>query len=180
LSVWFLQSRGIVREELEIMFAESTSFNLETAPAYWFLNALHVLLAHNESGQGAYSLLHLTAPPPFETPYHVHQAEDEAFYVLEGELTVICDGKKIVAGPGSYVFLPHGVPHGFRSSSEKVSRVLIHAIPGGKVGFVGMMLEMAVSLPDRHKLPEATPPDLRKLTALFEKNGIRILGSLPT
>jgi quercetin dioxygenase-like cupin family protein len=168
------------REEPETLFPELTSLNLETAPAYWFLNALHLLLAHNESGEGPYSLLHLTAPPPFETPYHVHQAEDEAFYVLDGELMVIRDGTKMVAGPGTYVFLPRGVPHGFRSSSDATSRVLIHAIPGGKVGFVGMMLEMATPLADRHKLPEVIPPDLKKLTALCEKNGIRILGPLPT
>src|ERR1700744_6364840 len=111
------------------MLSELTSVSLETAPAYWFLNALHILLAHNESGEGPYSLLHLTAPAPFETPYHVHQAEDESFYVLEGEPTVIRCGEKIVAGPGSYVFLPRGVPHGFRSSSEKTSRVLSHAVP---------------------------------------------------
>ena len=59
------------------------------------------------------------------------------------------------------------------------SRVLIHAIPGGKVGFVGMMLEMAVPLHDRHNLPEPTPPDLKKLNELCEQNEISILGPLP-
>ena len=161
------------------MSSELLNVNLGDAPAYWFLNALHLLLAHNESGHGPYSLIHLTATPPFETPYHVHQAEDEAFYVLEGELTVVRDGKKFVAGPGTYVFLPRRVPHGFRSSSEKTSRVLIHAIPGGRVGFVGMMLEMAEPVRDRQRLPEATPPDLERLRTLCEKNGIRILGPLP-
>src|ERR1700743_2568132 len=132
------------------MSSELLNVNLGDAPAYWFLNALHLLLAHNESGHGPYSLLHLTAPPPFETPYHVHQAEDEAFYVLEGELTVIRCGGEIGGGPGGYLFRPRGWAHGFGSSSEKTSRVLIHAVPGGKIGFVGMMLEMAAPLPDRH------------------------------
>jgi len=161
------------------MLSEFVSVNLDTAPAYWFLNALHILLAQNQSGDGAYSLIHLTAPPGFETPYHLHHTEDEAFYVLEGELTVICDGEKFVAGPGGYVFLQRGVPHGFRNNGDKISRVLIHVIPGGKVGFVGMMLEMAVPIRDRHKLPEATPPDLKKLNALCEQNEISILGPLP-
>ena len=161
------------------MLSESLSVNLDNAPAYWFLNALHLLLAHNESGDGVYSLIHLTAPPQFETPYHLHHAEDEAFYVLEGELTVIRDGEQIVAGPGSYIFLPRGAPHGFRTSSDKDSRVLIHAIPGGKVGFVGMMLDMAIPIDDRHKLPKPTPPDLTKLNTLCEQNNISILGPLP-
>jgi quercetin dioxygenase-like cupin family protein len=175
-----LHKRTNVRwEELEVMFSELTNVNLDNAPAYWFLNALHLLLAHNESGDGAYSLIHLTAPPRLETPYHLHCAEDEAFYVLEGELTVIRDGEKIVAGPGSYTFLPRGVPHGFRTSSDKDSQVLIHTIPGGKVGFVGMMLEMAIRIYDRHQLPAATPPDLKKLSSLCEQNNISILGPLP-
>lgn len=153
--------------------------NLDNAPAYWFLNALHLLLAHNQLGDGAYSLLHLTAPPNLETPYHLHHDEDEAFYVLDGEFTVIRDEEKIVAGPGSYIFLPRGVPHGFRASSDKESRVLIHVIPGGKVGFVAMMLELAVPIHDRHKLPESTPPDLKRLTTFCEQNNISILGPLP-
>jgi quercetin dioxygenase-like cupin family protein len=153
--------------------------SLDNAPAYWFLNALHLLLAHNKSGDGVYSLIHLTAPPLLETPYHLHHAEDEAFYVLEGELTVIRDGEKIIAGPGSYVFLPRGVPHGFRNNSDKSSKVLIHVIPGGEVGFVGMMLEMAIPIQDRHKLPAATPPDLKRLSSLCEQNNISVLGPLP-
>jgi quercetin dioxygenase-like cupin family protein len=157
----------------------SNFLSLDNAPAYWFLNAVHLLLAHNESGDGAYSLIHLTAPPQLETPYHLHLAEDEAFYVLDGELTVIRDGETILAAPGSYIFLPRGVPHGFRNSSDKDSRVLIHVIPGGKVGFVGMMLEMAVPIHDRHKLPAATPPDLKRLSTLCEQNNISVLGSLP-
>jgi quercetin dioxygenase-like cupin family protein len=161
------------------MLAESRNVNLDTAPAYWFLNALHLLLARNDSEHGAYSLLHLTAPPHFETPYHLHHAEDEAFYVLEGELTVILNGEKIVAGPGNYIFLPRDVPHGFRSSSDKDSRVLIHAIPGGNIGFVAMMLEMATLIHDRHELPEPTPPDLEKLAKLCEQNKITVIGPLP-
>lgn len=160
------------------MIPELGSVNLDNAPAYWFLNALHLLLVHNESEDCAYSLIHLTAPPELETPYHLHHTEDEAFYVLEGELTVIRGGEKIVAGPGSYIFLPRGVPHGFRSSSDKDSKVLIHVIPGGKVGFVGMMLEMAIPVPDRHKLPAATPPDLKRLGSLCEQNNISVLGPL--
>jgi quercetin dioxygenase-like cupin family protein len=161
------------------MRSELLSVNLDTAPAYWFLNALHLLLAHNESDEGAFSLIHLTAPPGFETPYHLHHAEDEAFYVLEGELSVIRDGETIVARPGSYILLPRGVPHGFRSNIDRDSQVLIHAIPGGKVGFVAMMLEMAIPINDRHKLPAITTPDLEKLGTLCAQNKIDILGPLP-
>lgn len=151
---------------------------LKDAPAYWFLGALHILLAKSESTGGAYSLIHFTAPSGLATPYHLHHTEDEAFYVLEGELTVIRDGKKIVLGAGGYVFLPRGVSHGVRCSSEKEARVLILVIPGGNVGFVGMMLEMG--LPAREGFrPQPEPPDLERLKTVCEKNNIDILGPLP-
>jgi quercetin dioxygenase-like cupin family protein len=151
---------------------------LDDAPAYWFLNNLHVLLAKNESTGGAYSLVHLTAPPGFETPYHRHHTEDESFYVLEGEFTFICDGKKTILGAGGYIFLPRGVPHGLRSTSEKDGRLLIHVLPGAEVGFMGMMAEM--SLPARERvLREPIPIDVQRLTVVCEKNKIDILGPLP-
>jgi quercetin dioxygenase-like cupin family protein len=154
------------------------STTLNDAPAYWFLGALHILLAKCESTGGAYSLIHLEASPGFATPYHLHHMEDEAFYVLDGELTFIWDGKKTVLGAGGYIFLPRGVGHGFRCSSEKDSHVLIHVIPGGNIGFVGMMLEMAVPAKE-HVLSELEPPDFQRLKTLCKKNKIEILGPLP-
>jgi quercetin dioxygenase-like cupin family protein len=151
---------------------------LDDAPAYWFLNTLHILLARSESTGGAYALIHLTATPGFATPYHLHHTEDEAFYVLDGEFTFFCDGKKMVVGSGGYIFLPRGVPHGLRCSSEKDSHVLIQVIPGADVGFVGMMLEMAVPATER-VLREPVTPDLQALKILCEKNKIDILGPLP-
>jgi quercetin dioxygenase-like cupin family protein len=152
---------------------------LADAPAYWFLNAVHLLLARSESQGGTYSLVHLTVSPGFSTPYHVHHTEDEALYVLEGELTFVCNGNKAVREAGSYIFLPRGVPHGFRCTGRENSRVLIHVIPGGPKGFIGMMLEMAIPI-QRGVLPAQTPPDLLKLDALCKKNEIDILGSLPS
>lgn len=151
---------------------------LDDAPAYWFLNTLHILLAKSESTGGAYSLIHLTATPGFATPYHLHHAEDEAFYVLDGEFTFFSEQKKIVLGPGGYIFLPRGVPHGLRCSSPKDSHMLTQVMPGGDVGFVGMMLEMATPATAR-VLRDPVAPDLQRLKALCEKNQIDILGPLP-
>jgi quercetin dioxygenase-like cupin family protein len=153
------------------------AINLNDAPAYWFLNALHVLLAHNQSERGAYSLIHLSAPAGLETPYHVHEEEDEAFYVLEGNLTIIVAGQSVVSTRGSYVFLPRKIPHGFRCTTD--AKILIHVMPGGKLGFIGMMLELAVPISDRENLPSTTSPDLKRLVEVCEKNEIHVLGPLP-
>ncbi|MGH9454238.1 MAG: cupin domain-containing protein [Terriglobia bacterium] len=54
--------------------------------------------ATGESTGGAFGLIEQLIPAGFATPYHVHHAEDEAFYVLEGQLTFICEGKKLGSG----------------------------------------------------------------------------------
>ena len=133
-------------------------------PAYWFLNGLNVVLATSESTGGAYSMLHHTGAQGNATPYHLHHVEDEAFYVLEGEFTFICQGEKTVVGPGGYMFLPRGMPHGIRCTGSGSSTMLI--------------LAMAEPAHER-VLPPVTAPDLQKLAMLCAKYGIDILGPLP-
>jgi quercetin dioxygenase-like cupin family protein len=154
----------------------SRSASPADGPAYWFLNSLNIVLATSESTGGAFSLVHHTAPPGHATPYHLHHVEDEAFFVLDGEFTFVCDGKKTILGPGGYIFLPRNIPHGIRCTGSAPSKLLILATPG--TGFVGMMIEMAEPAKER-VLPVPTAPDLEKLTMLCAKYKIDILGPLP-
>ena len=166
-----------LREELN-MSAELLPRSVAEAegPAYWFLNSLNVVKALTDSTGGAFSMVYHTSPPGHATPYHLHHIEDEAFYVLHGEFTFICDGKKMVLGPGGYIFLPRGIPHGIRCSASAPSTMLILAMPG--TGFVGMMTEMAEPATER-VLPSPAAPDLGKLRMLCAKYQIDILGPLP-
>jgi quercetin dioxygenase-like cupin family protein len=145
-------------------------------PAFWFLNNLCVVKATTESTGGAFSMVYQISPPGAATPYHLHHVEDEAFYILDGEYTFICDGVKTIVGPGGYIFLPRRIPHGIRVSSSVPATMLILATPG--TGFVGMMEEMAQPALER-VLPKPTQPDLEKLTSLCAKYQIDILGPLP-
>jgi mannose-6-phosphate isomerase-like protein (cupin superfamily) len=63
-------------------------------------------------------------------PLHVHDREDECFYVLDGELSVRCGGDTFDAATGSFVFLPRGRPHRFHAR-ERPARLLLIAVPGG-------------------------------------------------
>ena len=148
----------------------------EEGSAFWFLNNLITVKATTESTGGAYSLCHQVSPPGSATPYHLHHVEDEAFYILDGESTFICDGKKTIAGPGEYLFLPRGIPHGIRVTGSTPTTMLILALPG--IGFVGMMEEMGEPARER-ALPVPSPPDLEKLQRLCAKYQIDLLGPLP-
>ena len=131
----------------------------EEGEAYWFLNSLDVIKATTESTGGSFSLVHQVAPPGHGTPYHVHHLEDEAFYLLEGEATFFSEGKRTRLGPGGYMYLPRGIPHGIRNTGSAASTMLILAMPGD--GFLGMMREMGEPARER-VLPPPAPPDLEK------------------
>ncbi len=64
-------------------------------------------------------------------PVHSHEAEDDAFYVLLGELTFDVGGEEVVAGPGTFVLVPPGLEHTFANHGDTVVRMLnVHAPAG--------------------------------------------------
>ena len=74
----------------------------------------------------------LTLQPHSDGPEsHVHQSEDDSFYMLEGELTFTVDGEDVVAGAGTFVLVPPGVEHTFANRGDVEARVVnVHAPAG--------------------------------------------------
>jgi mannose-6-phosphate isomerase-like protein (cupin superfamily) len=69
--------------------------------------------------------------PGRELESHVHAEEDDAFYILEGELTFTFGDRVVPALPGTFVLVPPGVEHGFRNDRDSPVRMLnIHAPAG--------------------------------------------------
>lgn len=79
----------------------------------------------------AYTVLELVLPPGAGAPLHVHQREDEIFYVIEGAVEIRHGGQTYVAETGAVVVLPKGQPHAFRNPGDSPNRILITAVPGG-------------------------------------------------
>lgn len=82
-------------------------------------------------------------PAGYEVPIHVHLDEEELFYVLEGEITLISKHGEAIAGPGSFVHLPQGVPHGFANRSGTAARMLVVTPAGGALQGVFKGLDAA-------------------------------------
>ena len=77
------------------------------------------------------SMFEWTIPPGFSTGLHVHRVQEETFYVLEGECDWHVGGERVRAVPGTYLFLPPGVPHNIANASDKIARVLMTVSPPG-------------------------------------------------
>jgi quercetin dioxygenase-like cupin family protein len=139
--------------------------------AFWFLNTLRINKIGSHDSQGRLSIVDHRVPAGFAPPPHLHQASDEAFLVLDGELDGFCGDQAWRAGPGSLVYLPHGIPHGFTVSAAGPGRIIVVLSPGGFDQFVAAAGEPACDL----RLPEPVAPDPARLTQLAAAHGIQIL-----
>ena len=107
---------------------------------------------------------HFPGPPPH---YHVHT--DEAYYVLEGTLTVRLEEGEVTAGPGSTVFIPRMVPHTFANRQDVPVRYLAIMTPSG---FEGYFEELAALVEGGHALG---PDVVSALNARYDQ----VLTTLP-
>jgi quercetin dioxygenase-like cupin family protein len=103
------------------------------------LGAMQMLLkASTHETQGSLSLYETEDEPGLAPPPHIHTDTSEAFYVLEGEYEMTVDGQITTCGPGSLVFIPPGVEHGFVTGPRKARKLIIF-VPGAMESyFAGM------------------------------------------
>ncbi len=140
--------------------------------AYWVVGDLYTILASGEDTGGAYALIHAEVPPGGGPPPHVHRREDEAFYVLEGELFCQADGRDIRAKPGAWVTLAKGSLHTFRNPGTATVRMLIVVTPSGLERYFA---EVGREVTDRTAAPPpVTPAEIERLLAVAPKYGIEI------
>lgn len=95
-----------------------------------FGTAVASFLIGAEDTGGTFALVELTQRPGNEPPYHIHEREDETFYLLEGRASVMVDGQIFELEAGQTIFLPRGLPHTFRIRSE-IAKTLVFLTPGG-------------------------------------------------
>ncbi len=88
-------------------------------------------LVSSEETHGAWSLVELKEMPAYHTNVHRHNYTDEAFYVLEGVLTVSIGGSLSEYPAGSYVLIPRGTPHAQGNGGRVPARILLTMTPGG-------------------------------------------------
>ena len=89
------------------------------------------VLTRSEDSGGRVSLVENRASGDFAgPPLHEHDF-DEAFYILEGELTFQVEDDVFTVGAGEVVFAPGGVPHALANHSGAPMRYLLVCTPAG-------------------------------------------------
>ncbi len=124
------------------------------------------MLATGKETDGKYALVDALVPPGGGPPPHRHSREEEGFYILEGELTITCDGERQTLSAGMFANLPIGSLHSFRNESSANVRMLIHIAPAG---LEEMFLE--VGRPLESGATTAPPPSKDEIGRLLEAAG---------
>ena len=94
-------------------------------------------------------------PPPHHHPW------DEAFYVLEGEVSVTIDGRECRLGAGGFAHIPGGTVHSYSNLSSPTR--LLAVVSGCRGGEVFQQMDQQV---------KQLPRDLEALTRINEQFGV--------
>ncbi|MBW3569979.1 MAG: quercetin 2,3-dioxygenase [Gemmatimonadetes bacterium] len=145
----------------------------------WILGGLYSFKALGATSGGAYTLCEVQGPAGFAIPMHIHEHEEEGFYLARGEATLFVSDDEHRLAAGAFGFVPRGHRHCFRLDSAD-ARLLLLVSPGD-AGHEAMFRAMGEPA-GRHAVPaaeEVQTPDLETLPSIAARHGTRIVGPPP-
>ena len=94
-------------------------------------------LSGAQSG-GSYSLIKIISPRGGGPGLHVHNAAEEHFVVLKGEVDFEVGGERSMAGTGDVVHVPRGVAHAFTVRGVQATTLATHTPAGEEEAFMAL------------------------------------------
>jgi quercetin dioxygenase-like cupin family protein len=131
------------------------------------LGVTHIYKATGAETGGSFSLWEAVFPPGTGAPPHTHDREDEAFYILSGELLIDFEGEPAPhrVGAGGFFFGARRRRHAIRNVGHQPARVLILSAPS--CGLDQMFAELDAAAAEGM-------PDIGRLVAIAAKYGVAI------
>ena len=145
---------------------------LERTRPLWFIDHLVHVHIDGDAGNGTLALIEERGRRGDMPPLHVHHRDDEAFYVIAGELSLFVAGEHLVLAAGQAALAPREVPRSYRVESEQARRLVITT----PAGFESFVREVAEPAPADELPPAGRPHDPAALAQAAAKAGIEILG----
>jgi quercetin dioxygenase-like cupin family protein len=139
----------------------------------WIAGDTLTFKATAHTTDGAFTLIDCEAAPGGGPPPHVHEREDEAFYVLDGEFEIWVGDEPIAAAPGDFVFVPSGTVHRFSNVGDAPGRILILFTPGGIEAFFRAAGTVATS---DGPAPAIDRVEIARTDAVAARHGLSIAG----
>jgi mannose-6-phosphate isomerase-like protein (cupin superfamily) len=92
-----------------------------------------------DQDDGDLSLMERTLPPAGRRPpAHRHTNCSEAYFVLDGLVSVVIEGEELKVGPEGFVLVPRGTAHTFGNAGPEEARLLVIHAPAMDAYFAGL------------------------------------------
>ncbi|MGI3185644.1 cupin domain-containing protein [Nioella aestuarii] len=140
-------------------------------------NVLNILMnfhAFPNEVDGKYCLVECLVPVGAGAPPNHHAGETEGFYILDGQVGFMIDGKEILAQKGDFISIPDGAVHAFQAVGEAPARLLILNSPGHM--HADFFTGIGTALPEgQTDLPPPSEPNIPAVMQKAEAVGMTIL-----
>lgn len=118
------------------------------------------VLTDSQLTGGKSATLTQTSPPGGGPPPHMHQHEDETFFVLEGDYEFLTGGVWKPVPAGETVHALRGSVHTFRNAGSTAGRILVFVAPAGMEKYLEEISPLSI------------PDDMPQILAISERYGI--------
>ena len=146
----------------------------QEGPSVSVVGDTYRIIRGSEQTDGAYALIDMLIPLKGGPLPHSHVTFQEAFYIIDGEITIITKEKTHTAKKGSYVNIPFNGPiHKFTNKTDNSAHILCLITPAGMEKMfeeVGKPVVADTFLPR----PEMTPEELKQFQNIAEKYGAKL------
>jgi quercetin dioxygenase-like cupin family protein len=140
----------------------------EGPTVHWGPSGVVRIIAGAETTEGLFSVVETTEQPGSAAPLHVHHAEAEAFYIVDGSIELTCGDRTLTAAAGDFVYTPKDVPHKYAVVGDRPARVLLLF---SRSGFESFFAEAGAPTDQ----PQAGPPDPERFQRIVEKYEMELL-----
>jgi quercetin dioxygenase-like cupin family protein len=138
----------------------------------WWKSGRITVKASGAETSNAFSQVVSDDPRGSGPPLHLHHNEDETFYVLEGEVTVLVGEERVDLSAGDYLFAPREVAHAYIVRSER-ARMLGTLCPAG---LEQLIVSLGVPVTGTEPPTDTVMPPMDEMVRLFASYGCEILG----
>ena len=108
---------------------ESQAYVLTVDEGEQIENLFVRLLASDARTGTDFTVSVVTNPGPGGPPKHTHATVDEMYFVLKGSYLFQIGDDVTEGGPGTFMFVPRGVPHTFASAGPGEGQLLTFTLP---------------------------------------------------
>lgn len=136
----------------------------------WLHGGIMNILLDGDTTGGQLAAVRTSGAGGGASPVHVHDNEDEMFIVIDGAGVFWAGEERHEVSAGGVAFLPRGVPHAYRMTSDHIDVITLCTPAGMDRFFRAAGWDLSRPKPDGWELTPAM------LVAAAEREGQRIIG----